>query len=122
MVMAAAALPAKEPNLETVAPNEFFEILEESRADGDAVLIDVRTPGEYEAGHAPAAVNMDYYGADFREELDALDRDGTYFLYCRSGSRSSRVLAMMTDMGFKEVYDLAGGWSGSSRRLAEVKD
>ncbi len=95
----------------------FFALYEEKSADGEAVLIDVRTPGEYEDGHAVPAVNIDYYAGDFQNSLDKLDRDGTYFLYCRSGNRSSRTMALMEKMGFHEVYDLAGGWSRNEERL-----
>jgi phage shock protein E len=112
---------AEENRLRTVAPDEFFSLYEEQEDDG-AVLIDVRTPEEYEAGHAPSAVNIDYYGEGFREVLDDLDREGVYFLYCRSGNRSSSTLGLMEDMGFKEVYDLSGGWSRNSSRLRELGD
>ena len=118
----AAAAGAGEPRTETVGPDEFFALYGEKGAGEGAVLIDVRTPEEYGSGHAAPAVNIDYYGDGFRDALDALDRDGTYFLYCRSGSRSSRVLGMMESMGFEEVYDLAGGWSRNEDRLRELDD
>jgi rhodanese-related sulfurtransferase len=62
-------------------------------------VIDVRTPAEYAAGHVPGAVNMDVQAADFGARIGALDKAGTYLVYCRSGNRSAAAAERMTAAG-----------------------
>ncbi len=87
-----------------------------SPADFDAalaapgtVVLDVRTPAEFAAGHLPNAKNMDIEGADFAQQLATLDPNGTYAVYCRSDRRSGLALDQMTSAGFAQAFDLAGG-------------
>ncbi|MCK9345166.1 MAG: rhodanese-like domain-containing protein [Candidatus Pacebacteria bacterium] len=82
-----------------------------------AVLLDVRTPGEFVAGHIATAINVDYENPNFVEELKKLDPTKTYFIYCRSGNRSSKALVLMKQNNFQMVYDLRGGVSGSPQLL-----
>lgn len=104
------AVADQEPTLEVinkvVTPTEFKELM----AHEGVQLIDVRTPGEVAEGMIEGAENIDYNGADFKQKIDALDRDQPVLVYCRSGGRSGRAAAMMKEMGFKEVYDLQGGY------------
>lgn len=77
------------------------------------VLLDVRTPAEVaQARLADTVVNIDFYAAGFQNDIAALDRDQTYVLYCRSGQRTSHVATLMTDLGFTDVRELAGGLIG----------
>jgi|GEM_PF-318634 len=73
-----------------------------------AVLIDVRTPGEFAAGHAPGAINLPV--GDLASKLQTLEpyRDGTVGLICKSGGRSARAAADLRKAGFV-VVDFAGG-------------
>ena len=71
----------------------------------DLTVIDVRTPAEFAEGHLADAELVDIYEAAFRDEIDGLDRDGSYVLYCRSGNRSGQAAAFMQELGFAEVYD-----------------
>ena len=84
------------------------------------VVIDVRTPSEFAAGHLPYAVNIDVQGADFAQRVAALDKSGTYALYCHSGNRSGRALDQLTGAGFQHVVDLSGGvgaWTAAGHQL-----
>ena len=98
---------AVEPKLETVTASAFAGIVESAPAG--LVILDVRTPDEFTAGHIPGAVNIDYYETSFRSDLDALDKNVPYALYCRSGNRSGDTLATMSDLGFTDVSELGGG-------------
>jgi rhodanese-related sulfurtransferase len=69
----------------------------------------VRTPDEFAAGYIDGATLIDFYEPDFADAIAALDRDGEYLLYCRSGSRSGQASALMAELGFDQVYDLDGG-------------
>jgi len=96
--------------VETVAPQAAAGLA----ADGTHTVLDVRTPEEFDSGHLEDAVNIDFYEAAFADEIAQLDRDASYVLYCRSGNRSGQTLALMRELGFTDVHDVAGGivaWS-----------
>ena len=80
--------------------------------DANVILLDVRTPEELaENGNIPGAKNHDFYAEDFKSNIDAMDRETPVMLYCRSGGRSGKAAAMLKEMGFKQVYDLNGGYT-----------
>ena len=111
---AACAAPAATPTgqvatdgVRVVAPAEAAAVLDEAPAD--LVVLDIRTPEEFAESHLAGAVNIDFYAADFRQQIEALDRDAPYVLYCRSGNRSSQARQLMADLGFTNVVDVDGG-------------
>jgi len=106
LVVSAGCLTQDERLLE---PAAAADLMSRNRNNPDFVILDVRTPGEFRQGYIEGAVLLDYYAADFRERFAQLDRDATIFLYCRSGNRSSHVLRMADELGFRSVYDLRGG-------------
>ncbi len=75
----------------------------------EVVLLDVRTPREFAAGHLPGARNIDFHAPGFAQQLEGLDRDTPYAIYCRSGNRSGTTLALMRKLKFRQVHDLSGG-------------
>ena len=91
----------------TVSPSEAAEIIGEGRPD--LVVLDLRTPEEFNAGHLPGAVNLDFSDPAFAAGLAALDRQAPYVLYCWTGMMSADVREMMRDLGFVEVYEIEGG-------------
>ncbi len=81
------------------------------------VIIDVREPEEFAAGHIPGAQLIPLGTLD--DELDNLDKEQAYLLVCRSGNRSGQAAKLMTDQGFTEVKNLRGGmnsWTGEVER------
>ncbi len=74
----------------------------------NAVLLDVRSQSEYLSGNIPGASNIDIMSYEFQDKIAALDKNKTYFIYCRSGNRSAQACNIMSEMGFK-TYNLAGG-------------
>ena len=80
--------------------------------DENIQLVDVRTADEYNAGKIGDASNMDFYGDDFKNQLEKLDKTKPTLIYCASGGRSGKTAAMMKSLGFEEVYDLEGGFKG----------
>ena len=77
--------------------------------DPSFIILDVRTPEEYAAGHSEGAANIDYRGDGFDDILAALDRTKTYLVYCLSGRRSAAVLSLMDGLKFVRVYNMLGG-------------
>ena len=77
----------------------------------DIVILDVRTPGEYNAGHLQNAQLMDFSAPDFANRLETLDPAKTYLVYCAVGGRSGAASQLMTRAGFKHVFDANEGFS-----------
>ncbi len=75
----------------------------------DVVVLDIRTPEEFQAGHVADAIMIDFYADDFADQLAELDRDATYVMYCRSGNRSAQAAETMTNLGFTDVAEIDGG-------------
>lgn len=84
-------------------------------SDPGIVVLDVRTPGEFAAGHIPNAINIDVEGGSFEQEIAGLDKSKSYAVYCHSGRRSGIASTTMVDAGFTSIYNLNGGllsWTG----------
>ena len=73
------------------------------------VVVDVRTPAEYAAGHIDGAINIDVEASTFDAEIAKLDKNATYAVYCHSGRRSGLATEAMGKAGFAHVYNLNGG-------------
>jgi phage shock protein E len=89
----------------TVDPQAFLT----TAAQPGAVVVDVRTPQEYAAGHVDGAINIDVEGSSFDAEIAKLDKNATYAVYCHSGRRSGLATDAMGKAGFTHVYNLSGG-------------
>src|SRR5688572_30001514 len=77
----------------------------------NAQILDVRTPEEYASGHIDKAININWNGADFEAKvIKAFDKTKPVFVYCRSGNRSKKASAKLSEMGFKKIYELDGGY------------
>lgn len=99
------AAAGERPGVVRVDAQEAVALLEER---DDLTVIDVRTPQEFAEGHVEEAELVDIYEDAFRDEIDGLDRDGGYVVYCRTGNRSGQAAAFMEELGFTEVYDAGG--------------
>lgn len=76
------------------------------RVDEGAVLLDVREPDEWRAGHAPEAVHVPL--AALAASVDRLDKDQPIVAVCRVGTRSERAAGVLLQRGYDAV-NLAGG-------------
>lgn len=87
----------------------------------NAIVIDVRTPGEWYEGVIPGAELINVMDPSFADRINDMDREKSYYVYCRSGNRSGMVASFMAQRGFKEVHNLQNGimsWSGSMAQPA----
>jgi len=82
---------------------------EKMKTSPDAVVLDVRTPGEFSGGFIAKATNVNFSDADFKSEISKLDKNKTYLVYCLSGKRSGAAAGYMRSIGFKDVINLEGG-------------
>jgi phage shock protein E len=71
--------------------------------DPEMVLLDIRTPEEFAEGHIAGATNLDFYRADFKDKIAALDPSKTYLIYCRSGNRTRQTAAIAHKAGIKSI-------------------
>ena len=92
----------------------------------DAVIVDVRTPIEFEMSHITGAVNVNVQDDAFGEMIAKLDPDKTYIVHCTKnpvGGRSMRALDSLQELGFKNLYSLEGGylaWQEAELPLTET--
>jgi rhodanese-related sulfurtransferase len=73
----------------------------------EVVVLDVRTPEEFQQGHIPGATLIPVQVLE--GSLKELDKDTAYLVVCRSGNRSVQASDILTSNGFKEVYNMTGG-------------
>ena len=91
-----------------VSKTEFAELMKKTGAQ----LIDVRTPREFTNGFIKGAKNIDYNGDSFEKQMKKLDKTKPVLVYCAAGGRSENAAELLQEWGFKEVYDLEGGYNG----------
>lgn len=89
---------------------------EKAANDTDAVILDVRTPEEFEEGYIKGAIQMDILNpGEFMQKAQELDASKNYYVYCRAGGRSAQACAVLKSLGINETYNLMGGitdWDG----------
>ena len=86
------------------------------------VSLDVRTADEFAEGHLIDAININVESGNFEAEIEKLDKNTTYAVYCRSGRRSAIAVDLMKKAGFTNLYNLDGGlidWSASGLPLVK---
>lgn len=101
-----AAPAAAEKPYKNIGVDEF----EKLASDKKNVVLDVRTPTEFAAGHIKGAVNIDFNAADFEKKVAALDKDKTYLVHCAGGVRSSKACQKMSAIDFKHLFNLETGF------------
>jgi rhodanese-related sulfurtransferase len=90
-----------------VSQAEFSELMKKSGAQ----LIDVRTSREFSNGFIEGAKNIDYNGDSFEKQIKKLDKNNPVLVYCAAGGRSENAAELLKEWGFKEIYDLEGGYN-----------
>ena len=92
-----------------LSPAEARDLLAKRSGDPRFVLLDVRTPKEFQAERIDGAVMADYLSPSFRDEMTNFDREKTYLVYCRTGNRTKGALKVMRELGFRNLLHLADG-------------
>ena len=106
----------KNQNKEVISKVDAATFKEALSTNPDIQLIDVRTPKEYEEGHIENATLIDYYSVDFNTKIQELDIEKPVYLYCKSGNRSGKSSKILSDLGFREIVDLKGGYVAWSKQ------
>ena len=99
--------------MQNISQDQWKKQLE---SDSHFVILDVRTPEECAEGIQKKAQCLNIMDTSvFMQGLELLDKTKTYYVYCRSGSRSAQACMIMDQMGFNKTYNLIGGmlkWRG----------
>ncbi|MDP3312066.1 rhodanese-like domain-containing protein [Lutibacter sp.] len=106
---------SQETAVKVLTPMEFKE------KSLNQLIIDIRTPQEFNQGHIQGAININYFDSTFLDQVSKYEKSTTLYLYCRSGNRTSSASSQITALGFKKVYDLQGGIVNWERNNLEVK-
>jgi rhodanese-related sulfurtransferase len=101
---------------------EAYEIIQNNNSNPGFIILDVRTPDEYDSGYIVKAINIDYQSVNFKSEVSKLSREDKYLVYCQAGGRSAAATQAMTQLGFKEILNLTGGiadWTNNGYPVAK---
>jgi phage shock protein E len=114
VIVTSLSLIAAEQKFKNVGVDEFDKL----RQQTNAIVLDVRTPKEFTAGHIPGATNIDWYASDFEKRVSGLDKSKTWLVHCAAGRRSASAAEKLTSLRFTNVYNLEGGmkeWEKAAR-------
>ena len=91
--------------------------VKEFRETPSAVLLDVRTPQEYQEGRIPGSVNVPLQSLGQEGTVPA-GKDTALFVYCHSGARSTQAVRLLARMGYANVKNIGGiaAYSGKVER------
>ena len=98
--------------IETISPLSAAKLIQIEKGNPDFVILDIRTPSEFQQVHLHKAFLLDFYSKTFVDDLKQLDKNKIYLVYCRSGNRSGKALALFNRLGFTRVYNMADGING----------
>ena len=109
--------PAAAP-VKNVTPDEVEKLLKERK---DVVVLDVRTPDEFAAGHLAGAQNVDFFDKDFEKNAGAF-AGKSVVVHCASGRRSAQAVELLKRKTFPEIFHLNGGfkaWVDAGKPVAK---
>ena len=111
LLLAGCAASGKEASYRQISQEEAISMMEE---ESGYIILDVRTPEEFSAGHIPGAINIpnEVIGTEEIQELP--DKDQLIFVYCRSGNRSKQASQKLAALGYTNILEFGGitTWPG----------
>lgn len=113
IVLVGCAAPDKESGYRRVEMEEAVTMMEE---ESGYIILDVRTPEEFEEKHIPGAVNVPNETIDTEEIPELPDKEQLIFVYCRSGNRSKQASAKLAELGYTNIVEFGGikDWPGET--------
>lgn len=119
LLFALVACEKPETVVSSNTSSAVSEINEKLNSDSSYVILDVRTPAEYTAGHIKGAINIDINDESFKTKIQSLDNSKTYVVHCTANvenGRSDKSIAIMKAQGFEKLVSMSGGiasWQAS---------
>lgn len=89
-----------------------------SFAHAKPLLLDVRTQAEWNEKNIPEALLIDFQSPNFRERVNELDKNESYWVFCRSGVRAGKAVKVMKELGFRDVENI-GSIEEAEEKLAD---
>ena len=111
VLLTLTSVAADKPSLPKGVRNVGVEEFDRLRTNKNTVVLDVRTEDEFNSGHVPGAINLDYTSSDFRERLAKLDKSKTYLVHCAAGVRSAKACGVLDKASFTNLVNLEPGFS-----------
>ncbi len=99
-------------NITAVSAKEAADLIKMHSGNSEFVILDIRTPGEYNSGHLANSILIDFYSNTFADQLSQLDKEKAYLIYCRTGNRSSKSMEIFNKLKFQKIYHMASGIRG----------
>ena len=111
MALVAGLLPGivQANEIISITPGQAYDLIQQEKDNPDFVIIDIRTPTEFKKGHIEDAILINYYSRDFLTEIDSLDRDRTYLMYCETSVRTTSSYRFIKRLDFKTFYMMIPG-------------
>jgi rhodanese-related sulfurtransferase len=78
--------------------------------DKQVIVIDIRTDKEFKEGNINTSFNLDFQKREFIDNLESLNKEKEYLIYCASGNRSLKASHIMKSLGFKTIYNYKKGY------------
>ncbi len=100
----ACQVQSSQGSFTDIRPGNLGELLDSK----EVVIIDVRTPQEWDRGLVPEALRINLQDRAFADRIASLDPDANYLIYCNSGNRSRVASRYMINNGFRHVYNYDG--------------
>jgi thioredoxin len=107
-------------NIKTLEAKDFAAIINTTQ---NPQILDVRTPEEFAEEHIEKAANVNWLGDHFVVDAEKFNKSKPVFVYCKSGARTKKATEKLVQLGFKNIYELEGGflkWSAAG--LAKPSD
>lgn len=117
LVASAACTQAQQGTVLSVADFE-----KQIGTKSEKVVLDVRTPNEYNGGHLAQAKLMNVNDSNFKQQLSSLQKDKPVYVYCAAGVRSNKAAKIMRQEGFTQVFELSGGiqaWQAAGKPVTK---
>ena len=96
-------------NVPTITASAAYDLIQENISNPKFIILDVRTAAEFNSGHIASATNIDYESTQFTTDVNLLEKNNQYLVYCATGVRGASATQIMVGLGFKNVQNLAGG-------------
>lgn len=103
----------QEKNYRQITTDEAVSVMEQEK---DYMILDVRTPEEYQEEHIPNAVNIPNETIGKNEIKELPEKEQLILVYCRSGNRSKQAAEKLAELGYTNIVEFGGinSWTGDT--------
>ena len=112
-LLTACAASPQEPTYRQISMDEAITLMQEETG---YLILDVRTPEEFQQGHIPGAINIPNETIGSEEIPQLPDKEQLILVYCRSGNRSKQASGKLAALGYTNIVEFGGilDWPGET--------